>query len=69
MNKTSSSFLDSVSGLNGLTKKNGQPSLRVLKEQLNTLGLASRDASFTEVNNTKTGINFRPDNQNKTAII
>jgi hypothetical protein len=49
-------------------KKGIQPSLRVLKDQLNTLTLGSRDASFTETNN-KTTINFRPENQSKNGLI
>jgi hypothetical protein len=66
MNKTTSSFLESSSGIN---KKTVQPSLRVLKDQLNTFGMDSKDASFTEISNTKTAINFRPDNQKKTGLI
>jgi hypothetical protein len=66
MNKTTSSLLESSSGMN---KKTVQPSMRVLKDQLNTLGMDSKDASFTEINNTKTAINFRSDNQNKTGLI
>jgi hypothetical protein len=54
--------------MNSHTKKGIQPSLRVLKDQLNTLTLGSRDASFTETNN-KTRINFRPENQSKNGLI
>jgi hypothetical protein len=54
--------------MNSLIKKGIQPSLRVLKDQLNTLALGSRDASFTETSN-KTAINFRPENQGKNGLI
>lgn len=54
--------------MNSLIKKGIQPSLRVLKDQLNTLAQGSRDASFTETNN-KTAINFRPENQSKNGLI
>ena len=58
LNKTSSSFLLSAPGMKGLNKKTIQPSLKVLKDQLNTLTSGNRDASFTEAN--KTAMNFRP---------
>jgi hypothetical protein len=54
--------------MKSLSKKGIQPSLRVLKDQLNMLAVGSREASFTETNN-KTAINFRPENQNKTTVI
>ena len=60
MNKSSSSFLET--SVNGLNKKTCQPSLKLLKDQLNTMTNVNtlRDASIMDINN-KTSVNFKQD--------